>query len=50
MEENQQQNKYIIFLKQIWPTVTRTINIVLYAIFNFLKNSVRSIIDQIKNS
>ena len=50
MEENIQQNKYLIFLKQIWPTLIRAINIVLYTIFNFLKNSVGYIISQIKNT
>jgi hypothetical protein len=50
MEENLQENKYIVFVKQIWPTIARMINIVLYTIFNFLKNSVSYIISQIKNS
>lgn len=50
MEENLQENKYIVILKQIWPTIARGINIVLYAILNFLKNSVSYIISQIKNS
>jgi hypothetical protein len=50
MEENLQENKYIVFLKQIWPTIARVVNIVLYTIFTFLKNSVNYIISQIRNS
>ena len=43
----QEENKYITFLKQIWPTVYRVINTIFYAIFNFLKQNIKFAIDQL---
>jgi hypothetical protein len=49
MEENLQQSKFIIIMKKIWPATIRVINIIFYTIFSFIRNSVKYIIDQIKN-
>jgi len=50
MEENLQENKFLVIMKRIWPTVLRIINIIVYGILNFIKTSVKYIIDQINNS
>jgi len=50
MEENLQENKFLVIMKRIWPTVTRVINIIVYAILNFIKTMVRYIIDQLNNN
>lgn len=42
------ENRVIIFLKQIWPTVYRIINQGLYLIITGLKNSIRMAYQQIK--
>ncbi|HZE87854.1 MAG TPA: hypothetical protein VE090_06680 [Methylomirabilota bacterium] len=42
-------SRFMIIMKQIWPTVNRTINTVLYFIFNLVKSSVIYIIEQLKN-
>jgi hypothetical protein len=44
-----QENKVLVILKRIWPATERILKMILYAIFNFLKNSVQYIISQIKN-
>lgn len=50
MEENVQENKYIVFIKRILPTVIRITTIIIYTIFNFIKTSIRYIIDQLRNN
>lgn len=50
MEENMQENKYLVFFKRILPTVIRVINITFYTIFTFIKTSVRYIMDQLRNN
>jgi len=37
MNENQQQSRLIVILKQIWPYVYRIINAIFYFIMNLIK-------------
>ena len=48
MEENQQQNPWIVRLKKIWPTIYRILNTVFYFILSVIKNIVNGIISQLK--
>ena len=43
-------NRFTISLKQIWPTVYRVINGIIYFLLHFLKNLVQLSIKQIKGS
>jgi hypothetical protein len=43
-----QENRFITFLKTIWPTVYRIINTLFYLIIRLLKKFVILIIQQIK--
>ena len=49
MEENLHQSKIIIFMKRILPSIIRIINTIFYTVLNFIKNSIKYALDQIKN-
>jgi len=49
MEENLQENKLLVIMKRIWPTVLRVINIIVYGLLNFIKTMIKYIIDQIND-
>lgn len=44
----QPPNRFVIFLKEIWPTVYRGINSFLYFLFGILKTGVKVAIQQLK--
>ncbi len=46
----QQDSQFIIFMKKIWPTIYRAINLSLYFLLTFIKNSVKFGWEQIKGS
>jgi hypothetical protein len=47
MENNTQQSKFILILKQVWPYIYRVINSVFYFVVNiiryFFKNAIKMI-------
>ena len=42
------ENKFLIFLQRIWPTIYRIINGLVYFILNFIKKFISLVIEQIK--
>lgn len=48
MNENLQQSRVIIILKQIWPFVYRAINSIFYFIVNLIKYFFKNAIKMIK--
>ncbi len=49
MDENLQQNQYILILRRTMPTLIRWTKIIFYTIFMFIKNSINYMIDQMRN-
>ncbi len=45
----QEENKFLIILKQIWPTIYRVLNATLYFVFTVIRSLVKGGINQIKN-
>lgn len=45
----QQDNKFLYFLKRIWPTIYRIINTTVYFVFSIVRNLVQGALDQIRN-
>jgi hypothetical protein len=46
----QQDSQFMVILKKIWPTIYRLINVTLYFLLTFLRNSVRYGWEQIKGA
>ncbi|MBA3723517.1 MAG: hypothetical protein H0W89_01325 [Candidatus Levybacteria bacterium] len=50
MQENVQQHPIILFLRKIWPYVSRVINTVLYFIISLIKNFFKIAMQMIKGN
>jgi hypothetical protein len=44
----QQPNRFIIVLKEIWPTIYRGINSMLYFLFGVIRTGVKVAVQQLK--
>ncbi len=44
----EEQSGFLAWLKSIWPRIYRITNSIFYNLINFLKKSVRLIIDQLR--
>lgn len=42
----EQENRFIVALKEVWPTIYRWINWIFFSIISFIKNIVRYSIQQ----